>query len=147
MFKRNYGRPTSTKPTLGQGISLHRKKRDKRGRAMTDQQKRTGRPPKAPTPGKRMSLGLKVTAEIKDRLDRAVRASGRTQSQEAEARLDREELLPELLELTHGREVAGLLLALGKAMTLAGQMAELQRFYPTATISPYDIRTTIARVA
>jgi hypothetical protein len=50
--------------------------------------KRIGRPTKAPQPGKKVSLGLKVTAEIKNRLDAAARASGRTQSQEAERRLE-----------------------------------------------------------
>jgi len=107
---------------------------------MINPTKRTGRPTKASTPGERMSLGLKVTAEVKDRLDRAARASGRTQSQEAEMRLERsferEALLPELLELAYGRYVAGLLLALGRAMDLAGFAAELQRLYPTGPI--YD---------
>jgi predicted transcriptional regulator len=51
--------------------------------------KRTGRPVKKPEPGKRMSLGLKVTAEIKERIDKAAKASGRTQSQEAEALIER----------------------------------------------------------
>jgi predicted transcriptional regulator len=36
-----------------------------------------------------VSLGLKVTPEIKQKLDEAARASGRTQSQEAELRLER----------------------------------------------------------
>ena len=42
---------------------------------------------KAPTRGHRVSLGLKVTADIKRALDKAARASGRTQSQEAEHRI------------------------------------------------------------
>ena len=47
--------------------------------------KRIGRPPmKPPARGQRVSLGLKVTAEIKRHLDSAARVSGRTQSQEAE---------------------------------------------------------------
>jgi hypothetical protein len=50
--------------------------------------KRIGRPMKAPVSGKRVSLGLKVTADIKRRLDAAARASGRTQSQEAEHRIE-----------------------------------------------------------
>lgn len=48
-------------------------------------------------PGKRVSLGLKVTSETKNKLDAAARANGRTQSQEAEYRLqksfDRNEVL------------------------------------------------------
>jgi hypothetical protein len=52
---------------------------------MTKQAKRIGRPPmKPPARGKRVSLGLKVTAEVKRHLDSAHRMSGRTQSQEAE---------------------------------------------------------------
>jgi hypothetical protein len=55
---------------------------------MTEAPKRLGRPLKKPQRGQRVSLGLKVTAEIKRRLDSAARASGRTQSQEAERRIE-----------------------------------------------------------
>ena len=51
--------------------------------------KRVGRPSKAPQKGARNSLGLRVTAETKNRLKAAVAASGRSQSQEAEFRLER----------------------------------------------------------
>jgi hypothetical protein len=51
--------------------------------------KRLGRPLKAPTPGKRVALGLKVTAEIKQRIDEQARKSGRTQSQQAELMVER----------------------------------------------------------
>src|SRR5947207_1637672 len=54
---------------------------------MPKEAKRIGRPMKAPT-GKRVSLGLKVTADIKRRIDSAAQASGRTQSQEAERRIE-----------------------------------------------------------
>ena len=47
-----------------------------------------GRPIKKPKRGKRISLGLKVTADTKRRIDLAARASGRTQSQEAEHRIE-----------------------------------------------------------
>jgi hypothetical protein len=81
---------------------------------------RKGRPTKDPVPGQKMSLGLKVTAEVKSRLDRAARKSGRTQSQEAEMRIersfDREALLSEVLSLAYGRETAGLLIMLGVTM-------------------------------
>jgi hypothetical protein len=50
--------------------------------------KRIGRPMKAPTRGERVSLGLKVTAETKRRIDSAARATGLTQSQEAERRIE-----------------------------------------------------------
>ncbi len=54
---------------------------------MTTKPRRMGRPLKEPEPGKRVSLGLKVTADIKRRIDGAAREKGRTQSQEAEFRL------------------------------------------------------------
>lgn len=49
---------------------------------------RQGRPLKESGPGKRASLTLKVTPEMKQRIDEAARQSGRTQSQEGEARLE-----------------------------------------------------------
>ncbi len=49
-----------------------------------------GRPTKAPKRGEtRVSLGLRVTAEVKRRLDAAAKKTGRSQSQEAEFRLER----------------------------------------------------------
>ncbi len=51
--------------------------------------KRIGRPLKPVAKGKRVSLGLKVTAEVKRHIDSAATASGRTQSQEAEALIER----------------------------------------------------------
>ena len=50
--------------------------------------KRVGRPSKAPQKGARNSLGLRVTAEMKNRLEAAAAASGRSQSQEVEFRLE-----------------------------------------------------------
>ena len=54
-----------------------------------DEMKRIGRPTKAPVKGKRVSLGLKVTAEVKRHIDAAAKASGRTQSQEAEILIEK----------------------------------------------------------
>jgi hypothetical protein len=50
--------------------------------------KRRGRPTKKPNEGERVSLGLRVTAELKRQLDAAAAASGRSQSQEAEFRIE-----------------------------------------------------------
>jgi hypothetical protein len=50
--------------------------------------KRMGRPTKAPVAGERVSLGLRVTAAVKSRLERAAVKSGRSLSQEAEWRLE-----------------------------------------------------------
>lgn len=48
-----------------------------------------GRPGRKITPGQRVPLGLRVTPTIKRKLDAAARKSGRSQSQEAEFRLER----------------------------------------------------------
>lgn len=86
--------------------------------------KRIGRPMKPAEEGKRVSLGLKVSPAIKTRIDAAAKENGRTQSQEAEARIERtfreDRLLTELLEAAYGRRLAGILLTLGSAMKTAG---------------------------
>jgi hypothetical protein len=93
----------------------------------TGQSRRTGRPTKRPTPGARASLGLKVTNEIKQRLDAAAKANGRTQSQEAEARLERtfqnEDLLPQLLRIAYGSQLTVAVLTLAKALKDTGTHA------------------------
>jgi predicted transcriptional regulator len=66
------------------------RKKDRTGSKMTDKEaKRIGRPMKKAARGeKRASLGLKVRIEVKKRIDEAAKASGRTQSQEAEALIE-----------------------------------------------------------
>jgi TraY domain len=80
-----------------------------------------------PTVGKRMSLGLRVTPEMKRKLDVAAEKSGRSQSQEAELRLersfDRNDLLGEVLSLAFGERLAGLLILTGLAMASAAAIA------------------------
>lgn len=106
---------------------------------MRTAKKRIGRPLKQPVAGKRMSLGLKVTSEVKAKLDHAAQASGRTQSQEAEARLERsfqnEDLLPQLMELAYGRQAAGLLIILGRITRDAGSAAA---FYSKGTLEAVE---------
>ncbi len=96
---------------------------------MTRAPGRKGRPTKDAAPGTRASLGLKVTGDIKAKLDAAARANGRTQSQEAEARLEqtfREELLlPQILDAAYGRESAGLVLALAECIRGAANRAAM----------------------
>ena len=53
-----------------------------------EKRKRLGRPMKPPTPGERTPLGLRVTAEVKQKLEEAAIQSGRSLSQEAELRLE-----------------------------------------------------------
>jgi TraY domain len=50
---------------------------------------RGGRPRREPDPGERVKLGLRVTPEVKAQLDAAAEQNGRSQSQEAELRLER----------------------------------------------------------
>lgn len=92
--------------------------------------KRRGRPRKEPTSGDRVSLGLRVTAQTKNRLDEAAVASGRSQSQEAEFRLDRsfdrQDLLQESLQLAYGAPMAQLLQAIGWVMSTAGPAAAVE---------------------
>jgi hypothetical protein len=56
---------------------------------MTAASKRIGRPIRPALPGERPSLGLKVTAATKALIEALARASGRTQSQEAEFLIER----------------------------------------------------------
>lgn len=73
--------------------------------------------------GERVPLSLRVTPEMKRRLDAAAEQSGRSQSQEAELRLertfDRQGLLFEILALAYGSERIALdLIWLGGSMRL-----------------------------
>ena len=81
-----------------------------------------GRPTQEATPGTKVSLGLTVTADLKARLDQEARRTGRTQSQEAQWRLersfDRQDLLDEVLALAYGPQTAALLSVLGHAVSM-----------------------------
>jgi hypothetical protein len=94
---------------------------------MAKQRKRIGRPTKKPKPGKRVSLGLKVNSEIKMRLDDVAAANGRTQSQEAELRLERtfraEDAAHQQLALAYGERAAAVVLMIARAMHEAGTCA------------------------
>ena len=63
--------------------------------------KRRGRPFKAPKAGKRAPLSLLVRAEIKHLVDERAKASGRTQSQEAEMMIERCLTYDQTLEAMH----------------------------------------------
>ena len=83
-----------------------------------------GRPPVA---GERIPLGLRVTRETKQKLDQAAHVSGRSQSQEAELRLEQSfnsaSALFDALDLAYGRHWTGLLLLLGQVAQLTGTRA------------------------
>src|SRR5262245_46593766 len=74
--------------------------------------------------GEKLHLGIRVTPEMKQRLEAVAAANGRSQSQEAEIRLqrtfDRQDLLVEVLTVGFGKELAGILMMLGVAMLWAG---------------------------
>ena len=53
-----------------------------------ERKSRRGRPRREPDPGERVKLGLRVTPKTKARLDAAAEQNGRSQSQEAELRLE-----------------------------------------------------------
>jgi hypothetical protein len=69
-------------------------------------------------------LGLRVTPETKQRLDAAAEQSGRSQSQEAEFRLersfDRQDLLSDVLKAEFEPTLAGIILAMGRMMSVHG---------------------------
>ena len=89
---------------------------------------RGGRPRKTPIKaGEKVQLGVRVSPARRAQLDKAARQSGRSLTQEAEARIersfDRQELLPEALTLAYGPQLAGLLMVIGRAMSDAGSYA------------------------
>ena len=83
-----------------------------------------GRPALPAEEVKRHPVGFRTTAALKDQLEKAAKASGRSVAQEVEFRLEgsfrNEALLGEAMTLTFGRWLAGLLALLGKTMRHAG---------------------------
>ena len=90
-----------------------------------------GRPKRDPDPGERVHLGFRVTPELKARLESVAGQKGRSQSQEAELRLERsferEDLLTEVLELRYGKPFAGLLMMLADVMVDAATHAAVTK--------------------
>jgi len=88
---------------------------------------RRGRPTREPEAGERVQLSFRITPKLKRKLIKAGNQTGRSQSQEAETRIewsfDRSDLLSEVLGLTYGKQVAGILMMLGSAMNHAGANA------------------------
>ena len=79
------------------------------------------------TMGERLPLGLRVTKETKQSLNRASNLSGRSQSQEAEFRLEQSfqatRTLFDALDLAYGRHWTGIVLALAHAAHMTGTRA------------------------
>jgi hypothetical protein len=100
---------------------------------MEGQKGRAGRPTTAPKEGEKATLGIRASAKLKARLDDAAKASARSLSQEAEIRLEAsfrsEDLLSQVLRLAYGRQLAGLLMMIGRAMRPAGERSALDATY------------------
>jgi|RhiMetdeSRZDD1v2_1073273.scaffolds.fasta_scaffold1991056_2 hypothetical protein len=82
--------------------------------------RRVGRPTKAPKSGERVPLGLRVTADIKRKLDAAAEKSGRSQSQEAELRIEQSFSRDDAFGGAELREIAILMAA---SFSHAGKMS------------------------
>jgi len=88
---------------------------------------RLRKPARVALPGQRVSLGLKVSAEIKNRLDAAAKQQGATQSQEAERRLEQtfraEDRIENNLDFAFGRAMTGITLGLGYLLPVVGYLS------------------------
>src|SRR5215471_9661741 len=77
--------------------------------------------------GTRVALGLKVLGTVKNQLDQAARENGRTQSSEAEVRLENsfrdESLIDAAAILAHGERGAGFLRLCGEIVRVASEHA------------------------
>jgi TraY domain-containing protein len=91
---------------------------------------RMGRPTKAPTPGERNHLGLRVTAELKQRLEQAAERAGRSLSQDVEMRLERSFDFDAALG---GNRLSKIIKAIAQAMKMAGEEAAEDAKIPVAT--------------
>jgi len=82
--------------------------------------------PKKPDaePADRVHLGFRVTPEMKQRIEDAARDTGRSQSQEAEFRLEasfhKQDLLPDALALAYGPGLAAIILMIAEVMSFVG---------------------------
>jgi hypothetical protein len=85
---------------------------------MTTRKNRGGRPSRKLRAGERVPLSFRVPPDLKRALNAAANRDGRSQSQEAELRLDRtfreEELLPQVLGLAYGADTAAILSIFGE---------------------------------
>jgi hypothetical protein len=98
---------------------------------MAETTRKRGRKAKPASQGARVSLGLKVTPEIKNRLDAEAKRNGRTQSQEAEVRLENSfryrDALSEVLGLRYGEPIAALTILIGDIMDRGRSVASMTR--------------------
>src|SRR5262249_49744962 len=85
-----------------------------------------GGKPRQPAENERVVLSVRVTPQLKARIDQAALKSGRSQSQQVEHALardaEREDLLVDALRLSTGLQQAGLLVAIVEAFRCVGQV-------------------------
>jgi hypothetical protein len=75
--------------------------------------------------GKRYPLNMRTTFEVRQELERAATATGRSLAQEAEHRIQQtfqnQKILQEALDLSFGPEISGLLMVIGDVMRTTAQ--------------------------
>jgi hypothetical protein len=120
------------------------------------QRRYAGRPTTAARKGEKATLGIRASASLKTRLDRAAKENARSLSQESEIRLEQsfrdDEQIPAALRRIYGAQLAGLLLLLGEVLRDVGSMAG---FLTTLTLAgrdewmdlPYPYRQACTAVA
>jgi TraY domain len=105
-----------------EGIGMADKKTPRRS-------SRRGPRPSGGTPDRKSTISVRISPELKEKLFAATEANDRSLSQEAEVRLERsvrdEKSIEDALELAYGREFAGIILMLARAMTDAGRHVAL----------------------
>lgn len=98
-----------------------------------------GRPVQADAKRRRRMIGVRLADNVRAAVETEAGKSGRSLSQEIEARVERSldtpHLLPAVLEAAYGRQLAGLLMVIGRVMADAGQNAG---FMSTPTRSRRD---------
>ncbi len=89
---------------------------------------RSGGQPRRPEPGERFPVSFRVTAEVKLKLDEAAKASGRSQSQEAETRLEQsfrnEEILLKCLDFAYGQDATAIAILIAHLIHVGAAQAE-----------------------
>jgi hypothetical protein len=91
----------------------------------TGKRRHRGRPTADAKLGEKSTVSIRMSPELKDFLNRAAWLNDRPLSQEAEFRLEqslyKQNLLPDVLSLAYGRELAGILMAVAVIMVETGR--------------------------
>jgi TraY domain len=94
-----------------------------------DGRKRAGRPTTTGKAGEKATLGIRASADLKQRLDEAAKLNGRSLSQEAELRLEQsfrqqQDLLLETLATAYGPRLAVMIISLARGLGELQRLAE-----------------------